>query len=302
MPTGPDTTPVTAESTRGPPEKYPQTGPVRQTSSDGKCILRSSVNWILTQPDGPPSSSQISFSFPKFENTNEPLKSYAVIVTTGGNVAGQVPNRGILNKTYDDFKNKKTNTYVTNIKETASRTLRSLTANSVTVIIGAGDKKYGYYNGPLEPSTSYWISVAGFTAIEFDNATGTILEDRSVAIFYPFSNEIKTSDNSSQNSSQLSGAIAGAVVGSILGCAVLGAAGFFLWKKRRNSDSTSKSSKREKGNETFTIQQRRNLSTEFNKLKSVGMEVSAIPYENAAARANLPLPSLHVYVGDYNIS
>ncbi|CAH2325708.1 titin isoform X1 [Pelobates cultripes] len=160
------------------------------------------VNWILTQPDEPPSSNQISFSFPEFENTNGPIKSYAVIVTTGENVAGQVPSRGILNKTYDDFKNKKTNTYVSNIKETASRTLRSLMANSVTVIIGAGDKKYGYYNGPLEPSTSYWISVAGFTDIEFDNATGTILEDRSVATFSPFSNEIKTSGNSSQNTSQ----------------------------------------------------------------------------------------------------
>ncbi|XP_063293591.1 receptor-type tyrosine-protein phosphatase eta-like [Pelobates fuscus] len=160
------------------------------------------VNWILTQPDEPPSSNQISFSFPEFESTNGTIKSYAVIVTTGENVAGQVPSRGILNKTYDDFKNNKTNTYVSNIKEMASRTLRSLTANSVTVKIGAGDKQYGYYNGPLEPSTSYWISVAGFTDIEFDNATGTILEDRSVATFSPFSNEIKTSVNSTQNTSQ----------------------------------------------------------------------------------------------------
>ncbi|CAH2325712.1 receptor-type tyrosine- phosphatase beta-like isoform X7 [Pelobates cultripes] len=254
------------------------------------------VNWILTQPDEPPSSNQISFSFPEFENTNGPITSYAVIVTTGENVAGQVPSRGILNKTYDDFKNKKTNTYVSNIKETASRTLRSLKANSVTVKIGAGDKKYGYYNGPLEPSTSYWISVAGFTAIEYDNATGTILEDRSVATFSPFSNEIKTSVDSSQNTSQNSGAIAGAVVGSILGCAALSAAIFFLWKKRSNSGNMSRILKREEDSEIFTNEQSRNLSAEFKKLKLVGVEASTVTYENAAAHVNMPLPSLDVYV------
>ncbi|XP_075423779.1 receptor-type tyrosine-protein phosphatase beta-like isoform X1 [Ascaphus truei] len=187
----------------------------------------------ITSPPDPPvtvvqnpaasSHNVIDFTFLEFDNTNGPIKAYAVIITTDTN--GQKPPSGILSKTYKDFKSKNTKTYVTYIKASAPPTGRSNKANPIAIRVGDGSSTHGYNNGPLEPLTAYRISVAGFTAIEYDNSTGVIMEDRSLSTTSPYSDVI--------NTPQDKGVIAGAVVGCILGSGAIGIMGFFIWRRRR---------------------------------------------------------------------
>uniref|UniRef100_A0A8C5R5R9 protein-tyrosine-phosphatase n=1 Tax=Leptobrachium leishanense TaxID=445787 RepID=A0A8C5R5R9_9ANUR len=271
-------------------------------------------NWTISKPPETPSSDQFVFTFPEFDNTNGALEAYAVIITSGGFAAGEVPTGEILSKTYHDYKNQKTKAYVTRIMEMNKngRSARSLKAGAVSVNVGDGSNSHGYYNGPLEPSTSYRVSVAGFSAIEFDDATGTILENRSLVAYSPFSDGITTSEtttpNTTQNSppgSQNSGVIAGAVVGSLVGCAALGAAGVFLWKKKRQSPSPSNKSsladkiqqlRKGKGNGSFILKER-TPSKEFRRLKSVGIKKSQAADDNGEYCVRLPTEE--TFDGDY---
>ncbi|KAM8938758.1 receptor-type tyrosine-protein phosphatase beta-like [Pelodytes ibericus] len=113
------------------------------------------INRTLIQTDQPATYNGIVFSFDEFANTNGPVQAYAVIISAV-NVAGKLPaSEGILDKTYIDFKNKKSDTYVTYIIANQQRLLRSNKANTRTVQVGDGSKMHGYVNGPLEPLTSY---------------------------------------------------------------------------------------------------------------------------------------------------
>ncbi|XP_075044783.1 receptor-type tyrosine-protein phosphatase eta [Mixophyes fleayi] len=173
----------------------------------------------------PPSYNTIVFTFSEFDNSNGPIKYYAVIVS-GVNVEGQTPSSSILSKTYNDYKNKNTNAYVAKIVNMPGRSRRSISPNPVTVTIGDSTGNGPYVNGPLEPLSSYWIGIAGFTSIAYDGS-GTIVPQQSLCTFAPYSGAIVTPQNPS--------VIIGAVVGCILGILVIICIiGFFIWRKRRN--------------------------------------------------------------------
>uniref|UniRef100_A0A8C5R1K3 Protein-tyrosine-phosphatase n=1 Tax=Leptobrachium leishanense TaxID=445787 RepID=A0A8C5R1K3_9ANUR len=72
---------------------------------------------------------------------------------TSISLGDQAPTAAMLNLTYNDYKSKKTNIYVTYIKESGERKSRS--GNSIKVTVGDGSKTRGYENGPLEPLNSY---------------------------------------------------------------------------------------------------------------------------------------------------
>lgn len=59
-----------------------------------------------------------------------------------------------LNYTYEDFKKKKTGTYVTYVIETEKAKLPSFRSEHI-INVGKGNTMYGYKNGPLTPLHSY---------------------------------------------------------------------------------------------------------------------------------------------------
>ncbi|XP_053545324.1 receptor-type tyrosine-protein phosphatase beta [Bombina bombina] len=194
-----------------------------------------------------PSFDQIDISFAEFDSRNGPLQAYAVIVTTDKNA--ERPQADQLTYTYDDFKSKTTQTYVTYIKVPNSQTKWSNRDNLLTVQIGNGNKTHGYYNGPLEPVTSYRIGIAGFTSIKYDESDHINMTSSLVSIPV-YSWEIPTP--------QKTEVIIGAVVGSIIGALVIGLMGFFIWwKTRKIKKSTDipieKMKKADSGNFAFYL-------------------------------------------------
>ncbi|XP_073460259.1 receptor-type tyrosine-protein phosphatase beta-like [Aquarana catesbeiana] len=176
----------------------------------------------------PSTYNQISYTFLLLDGTNGPVGTYAVIVTTD-NAVGKLPSKDVLTKTYSDFTSKSSSSYVsmiTNVTANA-RQARDLTNNGqYTVQIGDGSAQNPYYNGPLQAVTTYCVTVAGFTQINY-KPDGTINTDTSLMTFVPYSYQISTPQNP--------GVIAGAVVGTILGVLVIGAVvGYFVWYRRRN--------------------------------------------------------------------
>ncbi|KAM8938759.1 receptor-type tyrosine-protein phosphatase eta-like [Pelodytes ibericus] len=184
----------------------------------------STVQW----PKDLQSFNQLTITFQEFNNSHGPLKAYAVIVTTEDTVTGQKPSPGVLSKTYNDFKSGAAKTYVSLIVETGQRA----EAIDRTVRIGDNTETHGYLNGPLKPLTTYRVSIAGFTRIKYDTSKNTMLEDRSLLTYAPYSSGIQTNQDP--------GVIAGAVVGCILGAATIGIMGFFIWRKRRQGEKKSK--------------------------------------------------------------
>ncbi|XP_053305201.1 titin-like [Spea bombifrons] len=177
------------------------------------------INTQIIELAGPSLYDQFDITFREFNDSNGRIVAYAVIVTVGINVTGQKPRPGILSKTYSDHKTGSTNTYVTRIVNTTQRTTSG--NGLITVRVGDGSSTRAYTNGPLAPLTSYWISIAGFTAIN----DGMIMEDQSLLSYCPYSSEFKTPENT--------GVIIGAVVGCILGVAAISIMGSFIWWKRR---------------------------------------------------------------------
>ncbi|XP_063293593.1 receptor-type tyrosine-protein phosphatase beta-like [Pelobates fuscus] len=174
---------------------------------------------------GPPTFNQFDYTFNEFDASNGPIAAYAVIVTTQ-NVAGTFPTKDILSKTYADFKSKTTTAYVTQIIENGQKILSNRAISTKTVRIGEASQTYGYTNGPLEPLTSYWVAVAGFTNLTI--TSGIISAENSVFSFAPYALATTTTQNP--------GVIVGAVVGCILGVIVIGIMGFFIWRRRRQGD------------------------------------------------------------------
>ncbi|XP_075694191.1 receptor-type tyrosine-protein phosphatase beta-like [Rhinoderma darwinii] len=176
----------------------------------------------------PPSYNYFDFTFYEFDASNGPIKAYAVIVS---NINGTKPSANDLIKTYSDFKSKTTNAYVSNIIYSEGKTSqRSGRAGTKSVRIGDDSVSSPYRNQPLEPLSTYWVSIAGFTSLARDE-TGRILPKESIFSFAPFNGPINTIENIAM--------IIGAVVGSILGVLVIALVGFFIWKLRRKGEKKS---------------------------------------------------------------
>ncbi|XP_031756176.1 tenascin-X-like isoform X13 [Xenopus tropicalis] len=261
-------------------------------------------------PASVPSSSlsptEISYTFSAFSSIPGLIKAYAVIVTTDSN-AGSPPS-GILSKTYYDFKNKDTNAYVSQIKEFGQRNGRSAGQDTYTVTIGDNSTTRGYYNGPLQPGTSYRLAVAGFTNILFDN-NSRVIESLSSVATTQYSSPITTAPLAQQDP----GPIVGAVVGSILGATVIAILAFFIWRRRRHQEkgenvpfSSIKQAKTSQpipksGFEAHFRKQQANtnlgFSEEYEKFSSVGIsqpkEASELPENKAKNRYNNVLPYDH---------
>ncbi|KYO22132.1 receptor-type tyrosine-protein phosphatase eta isoform A [Alligator mississippiensis] len=182
-------------------------------------------------PSAPPAITGIDHNsfevqFSPFKSEHGPLKAYAVLITTAND---NQPSKYNLNLTYNDFKKKKTHTYVTyvmNIEHTRA-SLSTSGSQPYTVVVGNANTTHAYYNGPLEPLGLYRASVAGFTDITYaNNKTGPIVEERSYVSFTPYSEPIRVPQDP--------GIIVGAVLGSIL-CvsAVLLVVVFVFWRRRR---------------------------------------------------------------------
>nr|XP_060624218.1 receptor-type tyrosine-protein phosphatase eta [Anolis sagrei ordinatus] len=180
-------------------------------------------------PSQPPnvvarSHSSLKVQFDNFNSSNGPVTAYAIIVTTA-----DVASPESLQYTYDDFIQKKTNSYVASVitaKQKRSSSFHS--SQPFDSNIGDGSKVYGYVNGKLEPLGSYRACVAGFTQIAFLNKTVELIsKEESYVSFSPVSDSVTLPQNPD--------VIIGAVVGCLLAAIVIAAAvGFIFWQKRRH--------------------------------------------------------------------
>ncbi|KAM4618092.1 receptor-type tyrosine-protein phosphatase eta [Discoglossus pictus] len=172
------------------------------------------------------SYDKVEITFEEFDGRNGRILAYAVIITT--DVNEKVLPKVTFSKTYNDFKDKNTLTYVSWINKLDVQSGRTNRGNLITMQVGDGSKSGGYYNGPLQPLTTYYVHVAAFTGIDYDNKTGLIKEDTILESVDMQSATFQTPQNP--------GVIAGAVVGCILGSAAIGIMGFFIWRRRRQTD------------------------------------------------------------------
>nr|XP_006133511.1 receptor-type tyrosine-protein phosphatase eta [Pelodiscus sinensis] len=274
-------------------------------------------------PDEKPGVTSVSYNsfkikFGGFESKNGPLIAYALVITTDNE--GNKPTNSSLKYTYKDFKDKKTNIYITYIiNATQMRIVSSrLDSSQYEVEVGNSRTSYGYYNAPLEPLGSYWASVAGFTKIELSNNSGGIIEERSYVSFTDFSDKISLPQNPD--------VITGAVVGCILGAVAISAVvGFIFWRRRRkdgqNSElpfspikpKKSKSVKVENFESYFKKQQADSscgFAEEYEELRSVGINqpkfTAELPENRGKNRYNNVLPyeisrvklSIHTHTTD----
>ncbi|XP_028915875.1 receptor-type tyrosine-protein phosphatase eta [Ornithorhynchus anatinus] len=168
------------------------------------------------------SHNSLKVKFSGFKATNGPIKAYAVILTTGeGN-----PHKNVLNYSYEDFKKKESNTYVTYFIEIEGNRASVLSDDlKYEVEVGNESTTGGYFNGRLEPLSSYRTSIAGFTKFNFSKQ-GRIEEEESYVSFTPFSNAVSLPQDP--------GVICGAVFGCIFGALVVVAVGgFIFWRRKR---------------------------------------------------------------------
>ncbi|KAM8807854.1 receptor-type tyrosine-protein phosphatase eta [Eudromia elegans] len=193
-------------------------------------MCKTSITDPPTPPNGPLveaiSHTSLSVKFSDFASVNGPLKAYAVIIVTEAS-EGCGSSKPELNRTYKDFKQKKTATYVTYVVDIGQAKQSSLPSENgtFTVNVGTGNNVRGYENGPLSPLHSYRARVAGFTRINFTGADIIVGED-SYASFSPCSMQVLLPQDP--------GLIAGAVIGCLLAIlAVVAVGGYIFWKRRR---------------------------------------------------------------------
>nr|XP_032621408.1 receptor-type tyrosine-protein phosphatase eta isoform X2 [Chelonoidis abingdonii] len=221
--------------------------------------------------------NSFKIQFSGFESKNGPLTAYAIVITTAKE--GNIPPNSSLNDTYNDFKEKKTKTYITNVINATQMRAFSSRSNSLQYEMEVGDssKSYAYSNAPLKPLGSYWVSVAGFTKIEFND--DRIDEERSYVSFTPYSQAIILLQDP--------GVITGAVIGCILGAVAIAAVVVFVFWRRRRKDGKnselpfspirpkkSKSIKVENFESYFKKQQADSncgFAEEYEELRSVGI-------------------------------
>uniref|UniRef100_A0A8B9VFW1 Receptor-type tyrosine-protein phosphatase eta n=1 Tax=Anas zonorhyncha TaxID=75864 RepID=A0A8B9VFW1_9AVES len=252
------------------------------------------------------SYNSFSVEFSDFEAVYGPLKAYAVMIITE---EGCPPLKSKLNYTYEDFKKKKTGTYVTYVIETEKAKLPSFRSQHI-INVGKGNTMYGYKNGPLTPLHSYRASVAGFTNINF-TAENIIMEEYSYVSFSPCSNKVSLPQDP--------GVIAGAVIGCLLAIlAVVAIVGYIFWTRRRKdkrntevsfSPIKSKMIKVENFESYFKKQQADSncgFAEEYEELKSTGVHQTKSAAENPDNRGKnrynnvLPYDISRVKLSDLN--
>ncbi|TFK08664.1 Receptor-type tyrosine-protein phosphatase eta [Platysternon megacephalum] len=169
------------------------------TRSCGKESLPVEITCVtsITDPPAPVEKPNITsithnsfkIQFSGFVSKNGPLMAYAIVITTAKE--GNKPPNSSLSYTYSDFKEKKTNTYITDVMTATQMRAFSSRSDSSQYEMEVGNrlKSYAYSNAPLEPLGSYWASVAGFTKIEFNDGE-RIVEERSYVSFTPYSQAI----------------------------------------------------------------------------------------------------------------
>ncbi|XP_066855010.1 receptor-type tyrosine-protein phosphatase eta isoform X3 [Anser cygnoides] len=241
------------------------------------------------------SHNSLSVEFFDFETLYGPLKAYAVMIIT--EEEGCPPLKSKLNYTYEDFKKKKTGTYVTYVADTEKAKLPSFRSQNI-IDVGKGNTMYGYKNGPLTPLHSYRASVAGFTNISF-TAENIIMEEHSYVSFSPCSGKVSLPQDP--------GVIAGAVIGCLLAIlAVVAVGGYIFWTRRRKdkrntevsfSPIKSKMIKVENFESYFKKQQADSncgFAEEYEELKSAGVHqpkfAAEIPENRGKNRYNNVLP------------
>uniref|UniRef100_A0A8C3C3H3 Receptor-type tyrosine-protein phosphatase eta n=1 Tax=Cairina moschata TaxID=8855 RepID=A0A8C3C3H3_CAIMO len=240
------------------------------------------------------SYNSLSVEFFDFEAVYGPLKAYAIMIITE---EGCPPLKSKLNYTYEDFKKKKTGTYVTYVIDTEKAKLPS-SRSQLIINVGKGNTTYGYKNGPLTPLHSYRASVAGFTNISF-TAENIIMEEYSYVSFSPCSDKVSLPQDP--------GVIAGAVIGCLLAVlAVVAIASYIFWTRRRKdkrntevsfSPIKSKMIKVENFESYFKKQQADSncgFAEEYEELKSAGVHqpkfAAEIPENRGKNRYNNVLP------------
>ncbi|XP_068539607.1 receptor-type tyrosine-protein phosphatase eta isoform X11 [Anas acuta] len=252
------------------------------------------------------SYNSFSVEFSDFEAVYGPLKAYAVMIITE---EGCPPLKSKLNYTYEDFKKKKTGTYVTYVIETEKAKLPSFRSEHI-INVGKGNTMYGYKNGPLTPLHSYRASVAGFTNINF-TAENIIMEEYSYVSFSPCSKKVSLPQDP--------GVIAGAVIGCLLAIlAVVAIVGYIFWTRRRKdkrntevsfSPIKSKMIKVENFESYFKKQQADSncgFAEEYEELKSTGVHQTKSAAENPDNRGKnrynnvLPYDISRVKLSDLN--
>ncbi|XP_044126391.1 tenascin-X-like [Bufo gargarizans] len=179
---------------------------------------------IVVAKSNNPTYYSFPLTFDEFDSKNGTIKAYALIVSS---VNGDGPSANDLVKTYSDFKSKSTNAYVAYIiKDEKLQRLSRAATRTATIGDGSGELQ-PYQNGPLEPASSYWVGVAGFTSYVVDES-GRIMPSKCLFAISNYYGPFQTTVNQ--------GMIAGAVVGTILGVLAIGLIAFFIWKMRRKGE------------------------------------------------------------------
>ncbi|XP_019512016.1 PREDICTED: receptor-type tyrosine-protein phosphatase eta isoform X2 [Hipposideros armiger] len=188
----------------------------------------------ITEPPSPDESPNITavshnsvkVKFSGFEASHGPIKAYALILTTGKALHASTDD---LKYTYEDFKKRASDTYVTYLITTEEKRHSQDLSEVLKYEIDVGNESvtHSYYNGKLEPLGRYRACVAGFTNITFNpKKDGLIDEAGSYVSFSRYSEAVSLPQDP--------GVICGAVFGCIFGAMVIVAVGgFIFWRKKR---------------------------------------------------------------------
>ncbi|XP_063800226.1 mucin-19-like [Pseudophryne corroboree] len=184
------------------------------------------------------SGAAMNVTFLAFSSTDGPIVAYAVILTT--EISGDGPTGGILSKTYRDFKNQTTSTYVSCVID--PRMSQSPEGSQeVDVRVGDETETHSYVNGPLDPHLQYRVSVAGFTTINYDLHSDTILEERSTVTYTNYTDSISATASAGADASNKV-YIVGAVIGSFVVVSAVITLGCFFWRKKRQCKQNAEAS------------------------------------------------------------
>uniref|UniRef100_A0A4X2KJV4 Receptor-type tyrosine-protein phosphatase eta n=1 Tax=Vombatus ursinus TaxID=29139 RepID=A0A4X2KJV4_VOMUR len=254
-------------------------------------------------PDGLPnifpiSHNSLKVKFGKFEASHGPITAYAVILTTDG--SGNKSSADFLKYTYDDFKKGTSKTYVTYLMSMKEERAASALSDVLKyeVIVGNESTTDGYYNGKLEPLSSYRACIAGFTNITFDSLH-LINGTESYVSFSLYSDAVSLP----QNPAVICGAVFGCIFGALV---IVAVGGFIFWRRKRkdakNSDVSfsqikSKIIKVENFESYFKKQQADSncgFAEEYEDLKLIGVNqpkfAAEIPENRGKNRYNNVLP------------
>ncbi|XP_043827174.1 receptor-type tyrosine-protein phosphatase eta [Dromiciops gliroides] len=251
----------------------------------------------------PISHNSLKVKFGKFEASHGPITAYAIILTTDG--SGNKSSVDFLKYTYDDFKKGTSKTYVTYLMSVKEERAASALSDVLKyeVIVGNESTTDGYYNGKLEPLSSYRACIAGFTNITFDNLHPGLIDGTESYVSFSFYSEPVSLP---QNPAVICGAVFGCIFGALV---IVAVGGFIFWRRKRkdakNSDVSfsqikpkkSKVIKVENFESYFKKQQADSncgFAEEYEDLKLIGVNqpkfAAEIPENRGKNRYNNVLP------------